>query len=41
MSDEKSLKTMGEAAREYVVKNFQWGSYAKEMTNMLKTSMIE
>lgn len=38
LSDEGLLKAMGEAAREYVVKNFRWCSYAKEMTNILKTS---
>jgi len=38
LSDEMLLKTMGESARKYVVKNFQWISYAKEMTNILKAS---
>jgi glycosyltransferase involved in cell wall biosynthesis len=37
-SDMKRLEVMGEAAREYVAKNFQWESYAREMTNILKAS---
>lgn len=34
-SDKKRLRAMGEAAREYVVKNFKWGSYVKEMVKTL------
>jgi len=34
-SDKKRLRTMGEAAREYVDKNFKWSLYAKEMIKTL------
>lgn len=34
-SDKKRLRAMGEAAREYVVKNFKWNFYAKEMIKTL------
>lgn len=36
LSDKKRLKGMGKAAREYVVKNFKWGFYAKKMIKALK-----
>lgn len=38
LSDDNFLKAMGESAREHVVKSFQWDSYTKEMTNILKAS---
>jgi len=38
LSDEKQLKAMGKAARKCVIKSFQWGSYAEQMTNILKAS---
>lgn len=38
-SYEKRLRAMGEAAREYVVKNFKWSSYAKEMIKTLSESI--
>jgi len=34
-SDKERLRAMGEAAREYVVKNFKWSLYAKEMVKTL------
>jgi glycosyltransferase involved in cell wall biosynthesis len=37
-SDERLLKKMGESAREYVVKNFQWSYYSEKMVNILKAS---
>lgn len=35
LSNKKRLKLMGKAAREYVVKNFKWDLYAKEMIKTL------
>ena len=35
LSDKKRLEAMGEAAREYVVKNFKWSLYVEEMIKTL------
>jgi len=38
-SDMKHLRAMGKAAREYVLNNFKWSFYAKEITENLKVAV--